>query len=165
MSLSDASAGHRQSRDELPAAVVDWLRRGPGEVVAIMATTDADGSPRTAAFGALRAVSSRHLRFSCRRTHSTYFNIIRDGRVMVALYGHPDIALGIRGQARVIREQLADWPGNAVIGIDVTGVKNDQLAWAPIASGITYDVDTGVAQKLETLSAVLEAAEAGGTQF
>lgn len=52
--------GWQQSED-LPAAVMAALRRPAGEVVAIVATVDADGWPRTAAFGSLRPVTGREL--------------------------------------------------------------------------------------------------------
>ncbi len=114
--MAEEHAPTWEEADELPAAVISALRRPVGEVVAIVATVDADGSPRTAAFGSVRPVTGHELRFGCNRTHATFTNVIRDGRVMVALFS-PAVAVGIRGRARLVREQLDCWPGDAAIAI------------------------------------------------
>lgn len=125
-------------RDALPDEVRTLLERPVGEMLAIVATVDADGMPRTAAFGIMRATSPRHLRFGCRRTHRTFANLQRDGRVMVALYAEPNIAVGIAGLATIVSEHLAAMPDNAMIEVEVTSVKNDVLPEVPIVGGITY---------------------------
>lgn len=37
---------------------------------------------------------------------------------MVALFA-PDVAVGIRGRARVLKDQLDSWPGDAAVTIEV----------------------------------------------
>lgn len=147
-----------QQRD-LPAEAIDALRRPVGQVVAIVATVDADGAPRTAAFGSVRPITPRTLRFGCNRAHDTFANVVRDGRVMVAVFAPPDAAVGIRGQARVVAEQMRALPGDAVIQIDVEAVKNDFLPAAAIVTGITYTVTGEVARQLDRYLAEVEAAE------
>lgn len=134
---------------ELPTSVLDALRRPLGEIVAIVATVDADGAPRTAAFGSVVAISPTRLRFGCNRGHDTFANVIRDGRAMLAVFAPPDVAVGIRGRARLVREQIESWPSDAVIEVDVDNVKNDALAGIPIASGITYGLPDEVGARLE----------------
>lgn len=146
-----------EETDELPAAVILALRQPVGEVVAIVATVDADGSPRTAAFGSVRPITPQELRFGCNRQHGTYANVVRDGRVMVALFAPPDIAVGIRGRARVLKEQLDCWPADAAITIDVRAVKNDTLPMAPVVGGITYSVLPEVRVRIERYFEELEA--------
>ena len=124
-----------------------------------MATVDADGAPRTAAFGSVRPITPRTLRFGCNRAHDTFANVVRDGRVMVAVFAPPDVAVGIRGQARVVAEQMRALPGDAVIQIDVEAVKNDFLPAAAIVTGITYTVTGEVARQLDRYLAEVEAAE------
>lgn len=143
--------------DHLPSEVIDTLRKPPGQATALVATVDDNGAPRTATFGAMRPVTPRALRFACNRSNVTYRNIVRDGRVMVAVFGPPDVAVGIRGRARVLKERMDALPENAVVHIDVEEVKNDHLPNAPIASGITYTVSAGVAAQLDTVNAELEA--------
>lgn len=146
-----------EEADELPAAVIAALRQPIGQVVAIVATVDEDGSPRTAAFGSVRPITGRELRFGCNRTHTTFANVIRDGRVMVALFAPPGVAVGIRGRARVLKEQLDCWPGDAAITIEVTKVKNDALPMAPVESGITYSVPADVGVRIQAYFDELEA--------
>ncbi len=147
-----------EETDELPAAVISALRRPVGEVVAIVATVDADGSPRTAAFGSVRPITGNELRFGCNRAHVTFANVIRDGRVMVALFAAPDVAVGIQGRARVLKDQLDCWPGDAAITVEVTTVKNDALPMAPVESGIAYSVPTDVGVRIQQYFDELEAA-------
>lgn len=147
-----------EETDEVPAAVMTALRQPVGAVVAIVATVDADGSPRTAAFGSVRPISARELRFGCNRAHGTFANVVRDGRVMVALFAPPDVAVGIRGRAHVLKEELDCWPGDAAITIAVSTVKNDALPMAPIESGITYSVPSDVRARIERYFDEVEAA-------
>ena len=151
-----------EETDELPAFVISALRRPVGEVVAIVATVDVDGSPRTAAFGSVRPITSRELRFGCNRTHGTFANVVRDGQVMVALFASPDVAVGIGGRARVLKEELDCWQGDAAIAIDVSTVKNDALPMAPVESGITYSVPPEVRVRLRQYFEELEAAPPAG---
>jgi hypothetical protein len=143
--------------DRLPVAVIDALRQPPGEAVAIVATVDHDGGPRTATFGAMRPITPATLRFACNRGNVTYGNIVRDGRVMVAVFAPPDVAVGICGRARVLKERMDTLPDDAVVQIDVEDIKNDHLPNAPIASGITYTVSPAVAAQLDAVNAELEA--------
>lgn len=123
-----------------------------------MATVDADGSPRTAAFGSVRPITPHELRFGCNRTHATFTNVLRDGRVMVALFAPPDVAVGIRGTARGLEEALDCWPTDAAIVIEVSKVKNDALPAVPIESGITYSVPPAVGIRIQEYFDELEAA-------
>ena len=92
-----------------------------------MATVDGDGTPRTAPFGSLRAATPRLLRLACNRHHDTYANLCRDGRASVALLAPPDVAVTIRGRARVVRESMEIAEHLAAVEIDVEEVKNDMM--------------------------------------
>lgn len=111
--------------------------------IAIVATVDADGSARTAPFGSLRAVTSRLLRFSSSRYHDTYLNLCRDNRVTVALLSPPNIALTVRGRARVIKESMDSYENGAILEVDVEEVKNDMVRTVRLDSGITITSQQG----------------------
>ena len=102
--------------------------------VAIVATIDPDGAPRTALFGSLRAVTPRVLRLCTVRDHDTFANLCRDGRVMVSLVSPPDVAVSVRGRARVVKEWMAHDEHFAIVEIDVEEVKND-MAYRVIIEG------------------------------
>jgi uncharacterized pyridoxamine 5'-phosphate oxidase family protein len=107
----------------------------------IVATVDPDGGPHTAPFGSLCLVSPSILRFGCDRKHDTYANIRRNGKVMVSLVAPPDIALSIRGRAKVRKERMNLVDSDAVIEIEVNDVKDDLIPGAFIVSGILYSAD------------------------
>jgi hypothetical protein len=126
-----------QTETELPADVFEAWHKPDGAIspVAIVATVDADGKPRTAPFGSLRAITPRLLRLFSWREHDTYANLCRDGRVSVALLS-PDVAVSVSGRARVVREQARHDEQFAILDIDVEEVKNDMAYRIVIESGI-----------------------------
>ena len=93
---------------ELPEEVFAVLHKPDRAInpIAIVATVDEDGSPRTAPFGSVRAITPRLLRLTSWHGHDTYANLCRDGRVMIAVLAPPDISVSIRGRARVTKECL-----------------------------------------------------------
>jgi hypothetical protein len=103
--------------------------------VAIVATIDPDGAPRTAPFGSLRAITPRLLRLFSWREHETYANLCRDGSVSVALVS-PDVAVSVTGRARVVRERAHHDEQFAILEIDVDQVKNDMVYRVVVESGI-----------------------------
>jgi len=125
---------------ELPQEVFAVLRKPNRAInpVTIVATVDADGTPRTAPFGSVRAVTPQLLRLISARYHDTYANLCRDGRVTVALVAPPDIAVSIQGRARVARERMNADEHSAILEIDVEEVKNDMVRTGVIESAITF---------------------------
>ena len=123
---------------ELPQEVFAVLRKRNRAInpIAIVATVDPDGTPRTAPFGSLRAVSPRLLRLVSWHGHDTYTNLCHDGRVMVALLAPPNIAVSIQGWAKVVRERMNTDEHYAIVEIDVKEVKNDIVRSVVIESPI-----------------------------
>jgi len=131
---------HWRRASELPPEVFAVLHKPDRAInpITIVATVDSDGTPRTAPFGSLRAVTPRLLRLACNRLHDTYANLCRDGRVMVALLAPPDIAVSIRGRARVVKEQMDAGEQLAVVEIDIEEAKNDMMRRGVIGSAVTF---------------------------
>jgi hypothetical protein len=139
----EASARGRWRRaSELPPEVFESLHKANRAInpIAVVATVDPDGTPRTAPFGSLRAVTPGLLRLCCAHRHDTYANLCRDGRAMVAVLAPPDIAVGIRGRARLVREQMNVDEHMAVLEIDVEEVKNDMVLGGAISSTVELSV-------------------------
>jgi hypothetical protein len=126
-----------QTEAELPPEVFAAWHKPDGAIspVAIVATTDPDGAPRTAPFGSLRAITPRLLRLFSWREHETFANLCRDGRASVALVS-PDVAVSVTGQARVVRERAFHDEQFAIVEIDVEQVKNDMAYRVLIEGGI-----------------------------
>ena len=125
---------------ELPPEVFEVLRKPNRGInpVTIVATVDPDGTPRTAPFGSVRAVTPQLLRMISLHYHDTYKNLCRDGWVMVAVVAPPDIAVSIRGRARLVRERMNTDEQSAILEIDVEEVKNDMPRRGDIGSAITF---------------------------
>ena len=139
--VEESQAKRRWRRaSELPPEVFAVLHKPNRAInpITIVATVDPDGTPRTAPFGSLRAVTPGLLRLACNRLHDTYANLCHDGRVMVALLAPPDIAASIRGRARVVKERMDFDEHDAVVEIDVEEVKNDMMFRGGIGSAVTF---------------------------
>ena len=139
--LDDAPEEDRWRRaPELPPYVFAALHKSDRAInpIVVVATVDADGMPRTAPFGSLRAVNPRLLRLACNQYHDTYANLCRDGRVSVALLAPPNIAVSIRGRARVVKERMDTGEQLAVLEIDVEQVKNDMMRRGEIESEVGF---------------------------
>jgi uncharacterized pyridoxamine 5'-phosphate oxidase family protein len=157
--MSDTQPPKRWRRAaELPEEVFAALRKPDRAInpVAIVATVDEDGTPHTAPFGSVRAVTPKLLRLISARYHDSYQNMARDGRVMLAVVAAPDIAVGIRGRARVVREQMLAAEESALVEIDVEEVKNDMVRSGLIESGIGFKP---LAQVQDWFDAVIGEAE------
>ena len=131
-----------QISPDLPPGVFKALRKPEKAInpITIVSTVDEDGSPRTAPFGSLRAITPRLLRFACLRDHITYDNLCRDTRLMVAFLAPPTVAVGIRGKARVVKEKMQADHRTALIEVDVEEVKNDLIFRGTIDSGIEINI-------------------------
>lgn len=125
---------------ELPPNVFAVLHKPNRAInpIAIVATVDPDGTPHTAPFGSLRAVTPRLLRLACGNYHDTYTNLCHDGRTSVALLAPPNIAVSIKGRARVVKEQMEIAKQLVVLEIDVEEVKNDMMRRGVIESTIGF---------------------------
>ncbi len=156
--MTDKQGWHGQTASELPPQVFEVLRKPNRGInpVTIVATVDPDGHPRTAPFGSMRAVTPQLLRMSSLRFHDTFANLCRDGRVMVAVVAPPNIAVSIRGRARVIREQMCADPHCAVLEIQVEEVKNDMVRSGAIESGIAFTPHARVRDWFEAALTELE---------
>jgi len=111
---------------------------------AVVATVDAHGGPHTAPFGSICFVSPRIMGFGCDRKHQTYENIRRNGQVVVSLVAPPDIAISIKGHARVAKERMELVNTDAVIEVGVEDVKDDLIPGSFIVSGILYSAEKHV---------------------
>ena len=125
---------------ELPPDVFAVLHKPNRAInpVTVVATVDPDGTPRTAPFGSLRAVTPRLLRLACNHYHDTYANLCRDARVSVALLAPPNIAVSILGRARVVKERMDVAEHLVVVEIDVEEVKNDMMRRGIIESAVGF---------------------------
>lgn len=106
----------------------------------VIATVDEDGCPRTAPFHWIVAKDMKTLRVAINPRHVTYENIKRDGRVMVCVMDQGNMAIGIKGRAQVIKEDMESVPWLiTMVEIKIDEVKSDALAWIPIEHGVRFE--------------------------
>jgi len=132
---TEPERSHWRTASELPPYVYEAMRK-PGKAIdpiAIVATVDPDGAPRTAPFGSLRAVSPGRVRFGCYSGHDTNANLLRDGRVSVAFVAPPDIAVSVTGRA----EPILEGP-YCFYEVDILEVKNDMMRRGAITGCIGF---------------------------
>jgi hypothetical protein len=131
-----------QTSEALPKYVFDALVKPEKAVnpIAIVATVDADGTPRTAPFGSIRAPTPALLRLISLRYHETFANLARDGRVSVAVVAPPDISVSIVGRARVVKEAMDTSEHYAIVEIDITEVTNDMVRSGVIEGTIRFSI-------------------------
>jgi len=131
---------------ELPPDVFSVLHRPARAInsgsaitpIAIVATVDSDGKPRTAPFGSLRAITPQLLRLACGNWHDTYANLCRDGQVSVAVLAPPNIAVSIRGRARIVNAKMDSDEDLVAVEVYIEEVKNDMLRRGIIESAIGF---------------------------
>ncbi|KXH69703.1 MAG: hypothetical protein AM326_05010 [Candidatus Thorarchaeota archaeon SMTZ-45] len=106
----------------------------------VIATVDEDGYPRTAPFHWIVAKDKKTLKVAVNPRHVTYENIKRDGRVMVCVLDQGNIAIGIKGRAQIIKEDMKSIPWLiTMVEIKIDEVKSDALAWVPIKHGVRFE--------------------------
>lgn len=125
--------------NELPAEVCQLLNREVTTVV--MATVDADGQPWTAPFHDVAARDTKTLRAAIFPKHKTLENIRRDPRVMLCIMDEGNIAVSVRGKARIVAEQMATvrWP-SVIVEIKVEEVKSDVVRFLNITTGVRFEM-------------------------
>jgi len=127
----------RRSPELLPDAFAAYAKTdGQLNPSSVVATIDEDGSPRIAPFGSLRAVNPRLLRLLIGRYHDTLANIKRDSRTMIAMICPPNVAVSVRGRARVVEEPFSLDEGYALVEVDIEEVKNDMPIRVGLKTGI-----------------------------
>ena len=124
---------------ELPDEAFAILRKPDRKItpVAVIATVNEDGTPHTAPFGSLRAITRKKLRMICFHYHHTYSNLLRDGRISASVLAPPNIAVSIRGSARLIRSAMISDINYAIFEIDIERVKNDMVKTLMIETPIS----------------------------
>lgn len=118
----------------LDRRVVDLLNRRA--VTAILATVDEAGRPWTTPVNSITSVSERTIRMALERRGSALANIQRYNRVMIAILDEGDIAVGIAGHARVIKQVMDTNPLTAMVEVEVDGVKDDTWPDLVVCQGI-----------------------------
>lgn len=102
----------------------------------IMATLDQNQCPHTAPFNYITASDPKHLRLAISRNHQTFSNIQANGNVALAILEEGDIAVCIKGFARVIRNSMEFDYNMAIVEIEISEIKKDNSPTHFVSQGI-----------------------------
>lgn len=103
---------------------------------AIMATLDQNQRPHTAPFNYITVNDPKHLRLAILRNQQTFSNIQANGNVALAILEEGDIAVCIKGFARVIRDSMELDYNMAIVEIEISEIKKDNSATHFVTQGI-----------------------------
>ena len=146
--------------DEMPLELVSFLAGGR---LVVASTVDAEGLPYTMVMNSAVALDAHTIRFALdRRTHSLK-NIEAHGAMMFEIIGDGFI-YGVRGAARVLREQMEHAPTpSALIEVSVETVKKDlppgvqvtapTFEWGPFGAYMT-PIEPAMFEELRTYAGV-----------
>jgi len=119
---------------ELTPSLYDLLSRRMATVV--VGTIDHDGHPHTAPYNQIYAMDCRHLRLAINRQDATYQSLCQRGLAMIEVLEEGDIAVGLKGQARVVAQNMEANCNLALVEIEVTEVKRDNSAYYLVSQGV-----------------------------
>lgn len=121
----------------MPSNVIKLLNRGI--TTAVVSTIDKDGYPHTAPFHWIVAIDAKTLRIGINTRHTTMENIRRNGRVMVCIIDEGNIAVGVKGMAKVIKERMEKipWPV-AMVEVTIKEVKSDTTKLLTVIQGVRF---------------------------
>ncbi|MGQ9778893.1 MAG: pyridoxamine 5'-phosphate oxidase family protein [Bacillota bacterium] len=118
----------------LTPGILDLLaRRMP---VLVVATVDENGLPHTAPYNQVVAPEPGRLLLAVNRQDHTYRNLRERGLAMLALLEEGDVAVSIRGRARIVREQMETNCNLGVVEIEIEEIKRDNSPYYLVTQGI-----------------------------
>jgi len=108
----------------------------------IWATVDENGYPRTAPITFIRVKSENTLLLGIGAKTRMADNVKRDGKISLCIVEAGDIALSIRGKARIIKEPMDCNKYMAVVSVDIEEVKSDTSPDSKVVRGIGIEPRT-----------------------
>lgn len=111
------------------------FNENPNRVIAIVGTVNEDGTPNTAPMSLFYCPDERTVVAGMVKTSRTVANIKRHGKVIIEILFSDDIAFGVSGVGKVVKEPLDCSEATIAIKIDVTGVKRDTSPAQKVTAG------------------------------
>lgn len=139
---------------EMKQKLVEYLSGGKS---ALVATLDEQGRPYTAIMSWVVAKDPKCIRIAMLTTAQSLRNIKNNGKIMLGVDG-PGITYGIRGVARVVREEIEGAPlPIALVEMAVDYVKDDSVpGLVEVTSEINYKWAEGAEWMVEAEKQLFE---------
>ena len=103
---------------------------------AVVSTVTEDGTPHAMPVHLLVAKDSKTICMALVKGHKTVENIKTNGLVFITVMDGPDIAMGIKGTAQVIREPMAGNAAMSMIEVIIEEVKSDTTPTGIVEQGV-----------------------------
>ncbi len=119
---------------ELNASLIDLFEKRISTV--IVATVDREFCPHTAPFNHIVVKDSKNIRIAISRHHQTYTNIMNNGYVAISVLDEGDIAVSIKGFARIVRNAMDNDYNLSVVEVEISEIKKDNSVLFFVTQGI-----------------------------
>lgn len=120
--------------DSLPPEVVDLFNKELTTV--IVSTVTEDGVPHAMPVHLLAAPNDKTIRMSLVKGHQTVANIKNNGQAFITVLEATDLAMGIRGTAKVVREPMNNNPAMCMVEFKVEQIKSDTTPTVIVTQGV-----------------------------
>ena len=120
----------------LPPEVKDLFNQESTTVV--LSTVTSEGYPHAMPVHLLCAPDEKTILISLVKNHQTTLNIKDNGKVMITVLEGEDIAVGIKGTAKITKEPMETNKAIVAIEIEVTEVKSDTTPTVIVTDSVSF---------------------------
>ncbi len=120
--------------NSLPEEVVDLFKKELTTVV--LSTLTPEGSPHAMPVHLIFAPNDKIIRMAIVKLHQTITNIKNDNRAFITVLDGLDIAMGIKGTARVVRETMEGNAAMCMVEFSIEQIKSDTTPTVVVTEGI-----------------------------
>lgn len=120
--------------DTLPPEVVELFNKELTTV--IVSTITPEGFPHAMPVHLLAAPDGKTVRMALVKAHQTTANIKDNGKAFITVLDGPDLAMGIKGTARVVREPMEGNAAMCMVEFKVEQVKSDTTPTVIVTEGV-----------------------------
>lgn len=120
--------------DTLPQEVVELFNK---ELTTVVVTTiTPEGFPHAMPVHLLAAPDNKTVRMALVKAHQTTANIKDNGKAFITILEGPDLAMGIKGTARVAKEPMEGNAAMCMIEFKVEQIKSDTTPTVIVMEGV-----------------------------
>lgn len=126
--------------DSLPEDIMNLLNQEITNVV--VSTITDEGFPHAIPIGLITAKDHKTIFMSFMKGHLSLKNIKNNSKTFITVCDGPDLAVGIKGTAQIIKDPMEGNPGMVMIEFKVEEVKSDTTPTASVEQGIRFKFRT-----------------------
>lgn len=115
----------RKSGEQKILNLVELFNSNPNRIIGVAGTINEDGTPNTAPMSFIFAKDEQTLLIALLNTNTTTQNVRRDGRICIEVLGASDLAVGIKGKAKILKEPMESSSAMVLAEVKVDAVKQD----------------------------------------